>query len=264
MRLRSMGVMNITPDSFSDGGELDTSQKILEKVKSFGSIHALDIGAESTAPMNKSISWQDEWQRWQMVLPLLPKWKHVVSADTYHPETIFELVKYWKDNKLLYPLFWNDVSGKFDGAVRDFLKEGKRFEYVYCHNRAPLRELTSKHMDYVAKEDGRIEEELRDFFAPHIHERVIFDPCVGFSKSYDENWFILDHFAKFQKKIGHDRWLIGFSRKSFLRKKYKLEIKDKDQLDKIHSEVLEKVLLKAQGEIWVRTHRPELISQIKK
>ena len=257
-----MGVMNITPDSFSDGGELDTPQKIQDKLKSFGMIHALDIGAESTAPMNQAITWQEEWRRWQLVLPLFTQLKHVVSADTYHPETIFELVKYWKDNNLLYSLFWNDVSGKFDGAVRDYLKEGSRFEYVYCHNRAPLRELAAKHMDYVGKEDGHIEEELRDFFAPYIHEKVIFDPCLGFSKTYDENWYILDHFGKFQKNIKHDRWLLGFSRKSFLRKKFNLDLKDKkdkEQLDKVHGEILEKVLLKAQGEVWVRTHRPELI-----
>ncbi len=252
-----MGVMNITPNSFSDGGENSTPEKIKEKFKSFGPVHAIDIGAESTAPMNASISALEEWDRLKMVLPLLEGFKCTVSADTYHPETIHQLVKFWKDHKMIHPLFWNDVSGKFDGAVRDFLKEGDRFHYVLCHNRAPTRELTGKHMEYVSKDEGRLEEELMDFFGPHKNDKVIFDPCLGFSKTYDENWFILDHFSRFQKIMKHDRWLLGFSRKSFLKKKFGTE--DKSDLDKLHGEVLKKTIQKAVGELWVRSHRPELI-----
>ena len=252
-----MGVMNITPNSFSDSHtNLADIQKTL---KTFGRIEALDIGAESTAPMNEPVGCQEEWRRWQMILPLLPQLKSTISADTYHPETIFQLVKHWKDHKMIQDLFWNDVSGKFDHHVTDFLKEGKRFHYVFCHNRAPTRELTGKHMDYVGKEDGRIEEELADFFGPKKHERVIFDPCLGFSKTYDENWYILNQFGKFQRMIKHEQWLLGFSRKSFLRKKFNLTLEDKDQLDKKHLEVLSEVLKSAEPGLWVRTHRPELL-----
>jgi dihydropteroate synthase len=257
MILKRMGVMNITPNSFSDS---HTSLKDIQKtLKGFGRIEALDIGGESTAPINESISWLEEWKRWQMILPLLPQIKATISADTYHPETIFALVKHWKDHKMIQDLFWNDVSGKFDHHVRDYLKEGKRFQYVYCHNRAPKRELAGKHMEYVGKDEGRLEEELADFFGPFADEKVIFDPCLGFSKNYDENWFILNHFEKFQTRSRHDRWLIGFSRKSFLRKKFNLTLEDKEELDKKHLEVLGEILKKARGEVWVRTHRPELI-----
>lgn len=251
--------MNITPNSFSDGNQLQSPEAIEARLKQFGQIHGLDIGGESTAPTNEPIPWQEEWSRWQSVLPLIPNFKFTISADTYHPETIFELVKFWKDKKIIQDLYWNDVSGKFDHFVKDFLREGKRFQYIYCHNRAPKRELTGKHMDFVSKEEGRLEEELRDFFGPHIQPKVIFDFCFGFSKTYDENWQLLNHFARFQKFIKHDRWLLGFSRKSFLRKKYNLALEDKEQLDKVHGEVLRKVLSKAHGEVWVRTHRPELL-----
>jgi dihydropteroate synthase len=257
MKFKRMGVMNITPNSFSDS---HISLKDIQKtLKSFGRVEALDIGGESTAPMNEPISWQEEWSRWQMMLPLLPQIKCTISADTYHPETIFELVKHWKDQKFIQDLFWNDVSGKFDHHVRDFLKEGKRFQYILCHNRAPKRELAGKHMDYVGKEDGRLEEELADFFGPYKDNKVIFDPCLGFSKTYDENWYILNHFDKFQKQIKHDKWLLGFSRKSFLRKKFNLSLENKDQLDAKHVELVEQILAKAQEGLWIRTHRPELI-----
>lgn len=258
LRLKRMGVMNITPNSFSDGGELDSPQKIIEKFKTFGPIHALDIGAESTAPKNDSIQWNEEWQRWQVILPLLNDLNSPISADTYHPETIFELVKIWKDKKIPFELYWNDVSGKFDESVRDFLKEGPRFHYIYCHNRAPLRELSGRHMDYVSKDEGHLEEELEDFFRPHLNPKVIFDPCLGFSKTYDENWYLLNHFPKIQNLIKHERWLLGFSRKSFLRKKFQTE--DRNELDKIHQKILKELLLSCKGELWIRTHRPELLS----
>src|SRR5690606_3206985 len=173
LRLKRMGVMNITPDSFSDGNQLQTTGDIKARYRQFGQIDALDIGAESTAPKNESISWQEEWQRWQLILPLLNNFKTTISADTYHPETIFQLVKFWKDHKVPWDLMWNDVSGKFDDWVKDFLREGKRFHYVLCHNRAPTRELAGKHMDF-AQDDGRIEEELLDFFGPWAHERVVY------------------------------------------------------------------------------------------
>lgn len=254
-----MGVMNITPNSFSDGGEVLTFANVLSKLETFGQIEALDVGAESTAPMNDSITSHEEWERWQIVLPLIPDFKFSVSADTYHPETISHLVKYWIDHKIKVPLIWNDVSGKFDETVTDFLNEGELFHYVLCHNRAPARELSGKHMNYV-KESQHLFQELADLFLPHRHDRVIFDPCLGFSKTYEENWKILENFHELQEKVPHDRWLLGFSRKSFLRKKLGMTDMDRMKLDQYHLDVLKDVLSLARGELWIRTHRPELIA----
>lgn len=213
MILKRMGVINITPNSFSDPGETFSSDSISRKISFLSKFDILDIGAESTAPKNASLDWESEWERWQMVLPLLKGLNCAISADTYHPETIFELLKYWKDQKLPSRLIWNDVSGKYDSYVKDFLKTG--FDYVFCHNLAPNRELTGRHMDYV-----KPEMDLYEYFRSHRHPQVIFDPCLGFSKTYEQNWAIIEKFDELQKKLQHDRWLIGFSRKSFLRKKY--------------------------------------------
>lgn len=249
--------MNITPDSFSDGGEVLGRDSFLMKLSSMGELDILDIGAESTAPLNGPISWEEEWGRWQMVLPLLRNFSFSVSADTYHPETIFSLLKFWRDQKLKVLLIWNDVSGKFDGPVREFISQGENFHYVFCHNRAPSRELSGEHMNFV--QEGSLLEELRDYFSSHIHPRVIFDPCLGFSKTYEQNWWILDNFKALQELIPHNRWLLGFSRKSFLRKKLGIIEMDKERLDHYHLEVLKTTLAEASGEIWIRTHRPELL-----
>jgi dihydropteroate synthase len=238
-----MGVMNITPDSFSDGGEYDLSRLS-------ASVDAWDIGAESTAPKNSAITPEEEWARLESHLDLILKIP-LLSLDTYHPETIFRMAG------LRNNLIWNDVSGKFDKHVEEFLSLDKSFQYVLCHNLAPSRELTGRHMDYVT---GTTLESLTEFFLKYKYPRVIFDPCLGFSKTYEENWNILGNMGELQKRVGHNRWLIGFSRKSFLRKKFDLNLENRKELDRKHVEVLSEVLAEMSGEVWVRTHRPELLS----
>jgi dihydropteroate synthase len=251
---KRMGVMNVTPDSFSDGAELSAAT-FKEKLCRFGPVDALDIGAESTAPMNSPITSEEEWERLRSVLPFLKNLNCLLSIDTYHPETIFRVAHDWKG-----PLIWNDVSGKFDSSVMKYLAANKDLSYVFCHNLAPSRDLTGRHMDYISKNEGNdFFQELAEFFAPHIHPQVIFDPCLGFSKTYGQNWYVLEHFSLLQKLVPHDRWLIGFSRKSFLRKKYSLTLDSRDELDRVHKYEAEKLLPTLTGEVWLRTHRPEIL-----
>jgi dihydropteroate synthase len=249
-----MGVMNVTPDSFSDGGELATYAQFLARLKSFGNVDAIDLGAESTAPMNAPISADEEWHRIEPVLKWIRDLNLTVSFDTYHPATVHRLVKCWKDLRRPQPFIWNDVSGHFDHHVTDFLREGEQFHYVFCHNLAPRRSLTGAHMEYV-----REKLDLADHFWQKHHPRVIFDPCLGFSKTYEQNWWILEHFAEVQGTLGHDRWLVGFSRKSFLRRKYDLTLEQRDELDRVHVQEFKRLSHSWQGEVWIRTHRPELL-----
>lgn len=251
--LKRMGVMNITPNSFSDGGKL-SPELFHARLKEMGPIDALDIGAESTAPMNQSISWKEEWERLRPYMPLLKAYPGILSFDTYHPETIEEILRIYHDEHWQQELFWNDVSGKFDDFAYEFLSMSERFSYVLCHNLAPTRPFTGRHMDYVDPELTL--EKIRDFFVAFKIPRIIFDPCLGFSKTYEQNWMILENFVDLQKMIGHDRWLVGFSRKSFLRKKFGLELGE--ELDQKHVEVLKSLSKNWSGETWVRTHRPEL------
>lgn len=259
-RFLRMGVMNITPNSFSDGGELSSIDSLLNRLEYLNQFEAIDIGAESTAPMNVSISWTQEWERLERLLPCLSRIKTSLSLDTYHPETIFKFLEFWKG-----PLIWNDISGKFDEDVKKFLNLKPEHRYVYCHNLSPTRELCVSHMDYLSKASGiEFLNELSDYFNKVDHAQVIFDPCLGFSKSYDQNWFILDNFEKLIEKCLSSYWLIGFSRKSFLRKKYNLTLNDRDDLDQVHVDECLKLKNRCHGHgnIWIRTHRPELISEV--
>jgi len=250
MNLKIMGVINITPNSFSDGGEFLSNESASSRLHFLNNFEAIDIGAESTAPMNASIGWNQEWERWQLVLPFLSSLTSAISIDSYHPETVFELVRFFRDHKMSQKLIWNDVSGKFDDSVKEFLRSGH--DYVFCHNLAPTRELSGRHMDYLSEELNLI-----DYFSPYKHKQVIFDPCIGFSKGHEQNLNILSNFGDLQKLVGHDRWLIGFSRKSVLKTKY--QTTNRDKLDEFHLEEIKDLLPRCSGEIWVRTHRPELI-----
>lgn len=251
-----MGVMNFTPNSFSDGGEL-TAANFSEKLKSFGNVDAIDIGAESTAPMNEPVPWEEEWERLKPVLPLLKGFKGVLSFDTYHPETMEEILRYYVNHSWDQTLWWNDVSGKMDGFVKDFLELSPTFSYVLCHNLAPNRALTGRHMDYVDPELTL--EKVADYLRPFAIPQVIFDPCLCFSKTYEQNWMLLDHFTKLQELTGHNRWLLGFSRKSFLRKKYNLDVSEREKLDQAHVQELKTLRNNSHTELWIRTHRPELL-----
>ncbi len=255
LNLKRLGVLNCTPNSFSDGGELVSLTDFKARIHSFGPIEGIDLGAESTAPNNSPISWEEEWERLRRYLPELRHFSGVISIDTYHPETIGSVMRFYHDRCLSQELFWNDVSGKFDDHVHDFLKSSEKFSYIFCHNLCPERILTGRHMDFV--DENLSLDSLVNFFKPHIKSRVIFDPCLGFGKTYEQNWMILDHFKDLQEQLEGAQWLLGFSRKSFLRKRFGLELSDRDKLDKLHLEVLHSI--KMVGDVWVRTHRPELV-----
>ncbi|MCM2348597.1 MAG: dihydropteroate synthase [Bacteriovoracaceae bacterium] len=258
-------MINITPNSFSGLGEILSPAEVAERFNQFGQIEALDLGAESTAPMNKSIGHEEEWERLAPYLPYLKTLKVPLSLDTYHPETISKIASLWLKEGIEVPLIWNDVSGKFDHFVEEFLSFSPKFSYVFCHNLAPTRELSGRHMDYVSPLQGEdYLEELAAYFLPFKRERVILDPTLGFSKTHEQNWLVLENFGKLQQKVRHDQWLLGFSRKSFLRRKLgfeKITSENREELDQYHQKILEEIKPQMTGTVLIRTHRPELIQK---
>ena len=96
MACKVMGIVNVTPDSFSDGGKYFSPEEAVRRIKNLIADGAdiIDIGAESTKPGAVPLSWEDEWSRLEPVLTLLKGTVPVggmgtvpISVDTYHPET---------------------------------------------------------------------------------------------------------------------------------------------------------------------------------
>lgn len=263
LNLKAMGVINLTPNSFSDGKEISSLAKLQQKLSDFKETPILDFGAESTAPMNEAISADEELARFEPYLDLILSLDKIISIDTYHPETISFFQNEWLKRKKKNALVWNDISGKLDEEVEKFLAQGPEFSYVFCHNLAPTRELSASHMDYgINLSADAYLDHLITYFKPATREKMILDPCLGFSKTYEQNWFILDHFPLIQKHLRHSQWLIGFSRKSFLREKYGItsSLSDRELLDEKHLVEIKQRYSEWTDEVWLRTHRPQLLS----
>ena len=181
-----MGVINITPNSFSDGGEFNNSTKFLDQARYLIKHEAdiLDLGAESSAPMNKAIDTSEEIARFkEVVLPVLDQISPNIdlSIDTYKIETIQYLLKQ-KSIRAFYDkelLTWNDVSGQ-NHEAEVILRNYPKLKYIHCHNLVDDRSKTLDHMSYLSDDLC-----LENFFENSQH---ILDPCFGFSKTREQNF----------------------------------------------------------------------------
>lgn len=262
-----MGVVNATPDSFSDGGELQSINSLIARLESWRSFNAswIDLGGESTAPFNNPVGHLEEWQRVSRALKHF-KDQDKISIDTFRKETILKSLEHTKIS------LWNDVSGKCDDDLVEVLKRHPDLQSVFCHNLAPTRAECHQHMQFLLNEE-RMLEELESYFAKALEwfdkqgfRQPMIDLCFGFSKSFEQNWFLLKEFPsftqKFEQKYGAQQWILGISRKSFL-KKLSLEKVDQDirkQTEYMQASYLTWLAtrLDIKGEVIVRLHDPAL------
>lgn len=255
-----MKIMNLTPDSFSDGGEL-TKENLKGQIQQAPKNWVLDFGAESTAPFNDPISYKEEIDRFETLLyPCLNDLKdRVISIDTYKPKVFFQIHHMIRNYGLDNEIWWNDVSGIVDEDVHKAL-ELENVRYIYCHNHVPDRTQTSHHMKYV-KEDESIEsflESTLDVLA-ELPLDVIFDPCFGFAKSRKFNLDLMEALPELLDQFDHDL-IVGVSRKSFLRR---LGESANDPIVRQQCETKEKTFVHCLTQkspdfpLIVRTHNPQ-------
>lgn len=259
-----MGVVNITPNSFSDGGKNFEPRHILKTLEYFNkhNIEIFDFGAESTAPFNDPVSKQDELSRYEENLfPILEdvlKFNKAISIDTYKPEIFGHVAEKILKIDSKANIIWNDVSGIVDKETNTSLKEFPNTSYVLSHNLAPSREKTSDHMKYVKNDLSN--DDIVNFFKERLglleHKNIILDPCFGFSKSFDQNWNLINKLPEVVKCFDMP-WLLGVSRKSFL----KVVIKEIDPdlghsyTENLHILVLSKWSQELpQGSYFIRVH----------
>ena len=160
-----MGVINITPNSFSDGGlHLDKPQ-LLHTFDNFLKIPGLiiDVGFESTAPMNNPISALTEKERFNFFLsflqenPTLPL--SSLSIDTYKTENF---TYFYQEIKKLYPdikIIWNDVSGVLDSDLERILQTYTDVDYIFTFTRIPDRTQVLEHMKFLLKTNNDLIQE---------------------------------------------------------------------------------------------------------
>jgi dihydropteroate synthase len=224
--------MNLTPDSFSDGGDLAVSSRFLERLYLWGQAELpviLDFGAESTAPTAHAINLDEEWARIELTLlsnPSLWQALTVISIDSYKVELVDRLIQWCSRHAPHVHLIWNDVSGKLDQEGLELLGANPELTYILCHNLAPTRELTQKHTEYLYTGAAFINHLNEWFdeqiltFQKHLTNPLWIDPCFGFSKTLEQNWKLFDGLSDFRKRFLEFPMVIGLSRKRFVRERY--------------------------------------------
>jgi 2-amino-4-hydroxy-6-hydroxymethyldihydropteridine diphosphokinase/dihydropteroate synthase len=213
-----VGIINVTPDSFSDGGQFFNVEHALQQAQSLvdGGAEIIDIGAESTAPNAEPVDAETEWARLKPVLLALQAEKKrflippKISVDTRHATIAAKALALGVD--------WiNDVTGFQDPAMREIVLPTTSDCVIMHHVSIPAdrANVLPRHQDPVkfiydwsAK---RLDELEKLGFA---RERLIIDPGIGFGKVAEHSLLLIKHIAQFQS-LGV-RILVGHSRKSFL------------------------------------------------
>jgi dihydropteroate synthase len=240
-----MGILNLTPDSFSDGGKFNKKNKGLSRAvylfKSGADI--IDIGGESTRPGSKSINSKQEWQRIENVLKNINK-KIALSLDTRKSGIMKKGIK--NGVKLI-----NDISGlSYDKQTIKVLKRYK-IPFVIQHSQGKP-ETMQKNPKYK-----NVLLDIYDFFEKKIeniksngitHNKIILDPGIGFGKNLKHNMNLISNISIFHS-LGFPV-MLGLSRKRFIK-----DLSGKnDTKDRLGGTISSSIFAMMQGVQILRTH----------
>ena len=207
-----MGILNVTPDSFSDGGQFDSSiaaiTRGLELVAEGADI--IDVGGESTRPGAQRTSQEQELERTIPVVKALAEQGVVVSIDTMRTEVARAAVE-------AGATYINDVSGGIADEEMHRTAAELGVNYIVMHWRGHSLDMNTKatYSDVVAEVKAELSQQIEKALAAGITpEKLLIDPGLGFAKDADHNWELLKRIDEIVD-LGYPV-LIGASRKRFL------------------------------------------------
>jgi dihydropteroate synthase len=232
-----MGILNLTPDSFSDGGKFNSEKAALEHTEKLlkDGADIIDIGPQSTRPHAEFLSSKEEIERIGNIISQIKKKfpQALISLDTFYSET----VKFGFNEGID---MINDISGgQFDPEMFDKAAETKlpyilmhvNPSYEAMHDKIKFEDITLEVNRYFFKKANELlEKGVKD---------IILDPGFGFGKTVEDQMKMIGE----TEYLGFEKFslLIGISRKSFIYKplgKSPLDINEETQ--KLHMKVLEK------------------------
>ncbi len=205
-----MGILNVTPDSFSDGGQYVNLEAALAHARQMMAEGAaiIDVGGESTRPGAPPVSAEEEWRRIGPVISELSRLECRISVDTYKSEVAQKAVEAGAD-------IINDVSA---------LRFDPHMAHVAAANQVPVVLMHMKGVPRTMQKNPSYDhliEEIYTFLQLEIERAgqsgikdVIIDPGIGFGKRFEDNFEILRRLAEF-RGLGRPI-LLGASRKSFI------------------------------------------------
>ena len=207
-----MGVVNVTPDSFSDGGAFADADSAIEHGLALAAAGAdiVDVGGESTRPGAERVSPEQERERVEPVVAALSAAGVVVSIDTMRASTAEVALQ-------AGAALVNDVSGGRADPELPALVGAAGVPYVVMHWRAHSAQM-QQHADYddvVREVCDELRERIDDVVAAGVApEHIVVDPGLGFAKRPEHNWALLARLGDLMT-LGRPV-LVGSSRKSFL------------------------------------------------
>ncbi len=251
----AMGILNVTPDSFSDGGKyFDKEAAVkhaLEMLEEGADI--IDVGGASTRPGAKEVSYEEERERTIPVIEAILKEKPdtIISIDTTKSKIAKEALEVGA--KIV-----NDISaGLFDDQMFTVVKEFDATLILMHIKGTPENMQDNPYYTDVVNEiyeflETRIEEARKSGV-----DKIVIDPGIGFGKRLEDNYEIIARLSEF-KSLGYPL-LIGLSRKSMLGNALKLDVSERD----VPTVITESFAVKNGADI-VRTHNVAYFNYLKK
>jgi dihydropteroate synthase len=204
--------VNVTPDSFSDGGQHGTADSaIAAGLRMFyAGADIIDVGGESTRPGAEDVSPEEEQRRVIPVIEALVKAGALVSIDTIHASTAAAALN-------AGAAIINDVSGLTMEPEMAELAASSKAPYILTHRRGDARTMNSlaEYKDVAAEVVAELAGVRDKLYAAGVRpEQIIIDPGLGFAKNDAQNWELLQNLDQLDS-LGH-KVLVGASRKRFL------------------------------------------------
>ena len=245
-----MGIVNITPDSFSDGGQFESNTKALKHAENLLQQGAdiLDIGGESSRPGAQALSVEEELSR---VLPFVreaAKWQVPLSVDTYKPEVMKAALDLGAD-------IINDIWALRQPGAWDVIAQFPNCGICLMHMHRDPQTMQIEPMT------GNVVHSVKDFLAQQLSkavslgikkERIVLDSGVGFGKTTEQNLAMLSHQASFLS-LGQPL-LAGWSRKSSLGKILAVDGHEPAPSDRLGASLAAALLAVQNGAAIVRVH----------
>ena len=250
--LEIVGILNVTPDSFSDGNHYLNTQTAIEKGLSLVAQGAdmVDIGAESSNPDGQKISAQEEIERLTPVIEALKQEGIKISVDTYKPEVMEYVISLGAD-------MINDITGLSDPASIEVIRKSNiPVVIMFARNEGA-------HAERTIRDHSTIMEELEEFFTERLgtlnkagitKDRIILDPGMGlFLGGTPEPSLMALHHIGDLRKFGCELYLSA-SRKSFIG-----AVLDRPLKQRGIGTLTVEIWAWQHGVSYIRTHEPDLL-----
>ncbi len=217
-----MGILNVTPDSFSDGGLWNTEKQAMSHMKDMvtGGAAIIDVGAESTRPGHTELTAEEETARLMQFLPtLLSACSVPISIDSYHYETMEKALAAGAH-------MVNDVWGfQYDDGSMARVAAEFAVPAILMHNQND----TVYTGDIISSMKSFFDRTLSIALAAGVkEEKIILDPGIGFGKTGEQNMEVLARLDELTQAYPYP-WLLGVSRKRFIGTILDLPAEERDE-----------------------------------